>query len=1084
MPATGPAMTRRQTGLSALDNGSFADARKHLFAALEFHPSASNLLLDILCACADDPDQLQQWAERYVRAATDARGRMKLGSPTRKRLGTVDGAMDAIKQAQSLTQKRFAAIKELTRFITKQKSKGKDLAPRALLVRWASELLLEIGEGAPTALGGVAKAVDAHQAKYEPDYKLIYDALAKVMRTPLPAAGGDDTAPTTGGDTAVDAINDRRIRAARILLGLSRQVRFKDLQGERPGGPGSLGEEARKLLEGERKTDVENGKVWTIEELDNMSLDESLRFTEEHRDWHNPGIALSTNGLYRVETICGHGTLLGTAKTIELHHQRLVNHYGKDPFDGRRGIARIVPEVDDLETEGAPYWWAAGFQSGDRTTVRFSWGTIPGLGRTLTHELTHRFDGVIRPFLPAWYVEGHADWTGAHYAKMADERFVEDMLKVGTPAHTFYKGYGGKRKFERLLQGKVDDYRDNYFAGYSLYTFLKTYPPKQPRYAAALPKFERNARAGQRDPLGYFVATFCDAKDGRPADFDELFEDWRAFVQGCYDWLDRKRENNGWIRDYRHGPGKGDKAPMVMDEPTWSWGRSRAEPYYGQEHAAAATLLLGEVGDLDATIAAGVWSLTTDGWRPEIADALGKALGASKAQEASKAFSTLAHAHFPEIAPLDGTALLGKLPKTKALLAALDQRAASLKAAGHGSASAATAREHAALHHLFGLPPGANATADVATRLPRHLGGSGFDESGLTSYEERRRKGLWYVTPEGDLHVGREKPREATGVLDRRAHQRHAFAHTVNWIEPGHYVLRGRVHWTTSYVSGAIVFGYTRRDRNVRLGFSAGDFQYAIGKSNTNDRKGRVRLSLAGLWERDGQLPDSRRQKTVEIPDEQNWFEYEMVVRGPRVDVRVNGESVMNYGVHDGTPIEGRVGFATSAGAIRVQQPTLQRLDDELTPPVLGLDVAVQPKGELDDFVHLQTKGIPVGVDGTLVLWLPKVDEGSPAQKLGRAIRPLSRILQHPLEYPQKWVLAMPKGMPEKECKIVLEDLADLREEPMEVVRHDVAMPFEGPYCWVLFLDSQGVLRAAAESVDPRLHTKVQKWSRKFRHRR
>ena len=65
-----------------------------------------------------------------------------------------------------------------------------------------------------------------------------------------------------------------------------------------------------------------------------------------------------------------------------------------------------------------------------------------------------------------------------------------------------------------------------------------------------------------------------------------------------------------------------------------------------------------------------------------------------------------------------------------------------------------------------------------------------------------------------------------------------------------------------------------------------------------------------------------------------------------------------------------------------------------------------------------------------------------------------------------------------------VEDLADLRKEPMEVVRHDVAMPFEGPYCWVLFLDSQGVLRAAAESVDPRLHTKVQKWSRKFRHRR
>ena len=1084
MPPAGPAMTRRRTGVDALERGSPADARPHLFAALEFHPSAADLLLDVVCACGDDPDLLQRWTERYVRAATDERGRMKLESPTRKRLGAVDGAMEAVKQAQALTKKRFAAVAELARFITKQKAKGKDIASRALMVRWASELLLTIGEGAPNALGKVADGVAAHQAKYEPDYELVYKALAAVMRTPMPAEDEANEAPTTGGQDAVAALNDRRIRAARILLGLSRQVRFKDLQGVRPGGPGKLGEEARQLLESERRADVEQGKVWTIAELEDMTLDESLRFTEEHRDWHNPGIALSTNGLYRVETTCGHGTLLGTAKTIELHHRRLANHYGKDPFDGRRGIARIVPEVDDLETEGAPYWWAAGFQSGDRTTVRFSWGTIPGLGRTLTHELTHRFDGVIRPFLPTWYVEGHADWTGAHYAKMADENFVEDMLRIGTPAHTYYKGYGGKRNFERLLKGEVDDYRDNYFAGYSLYTFLKTYPPAKPRYAAALDKFERNARAGQRDPLGYFTATFCDGEAGRPEDFDGLYEDWRAFVRGCYDWLDRKREDNRWLRDYRHGAGKGDKAPLVMDEPTWSWGRNRAEPYYGQEHAAQATLLLQEVGDIDATVAAGVWSLTADGWRPEVARSLGDALSASRSQDASKAFSTLAHAHFPDLATVDGSALLSKLPKTKSLLAALEERAAALQTASHTKAAAATAREHAAVCQLFGMPASSIAVPEAAPRLPRHLGGAGFDESGLTSYEDRRRKGLWYVTPAGDLHVGREKPREATGVLDRRARQRHAFAHTVNWVEPGHYVLRGRVHWTTSYVSGAIVFGYTRRDRNVRLGFSAGDFQYAIGKSETNDRKGRVRLSLAGLWERDGNLPDGRRNKTIEIPEEQNWFEYELVVRGPRVDVRVNGESVMNYGVHDGTPIEGHVGFATSTGAIRVQQPTVQRLDDELSPPVYGLDIATQPTGDLDDLVHLQAKGVPVGADGTLILWLPKVEEGSPAKKLGRAIRPLSRILQHPLEYPQRWVLAHPKGMTKKLLDAVQADLADLRKAPMEIVEHDVGMPFEGPYCWVIFLDAQGVLRAAAESVDPRLHSKVQQWSRKFRRRR
>jgi hypothetical protein len=81
-------------------------------------------------------------------------------------------------------------------------------------------------------------------------------------------------------------------------------------------------------------------------------------------------------------------------------------------------------------------------------------------------------------------------------------------------------------------------------------------------------------------------------------------------------------------------------------------------------------------------------------------------------------------------------------------------------------------------------------------------------------------------------------------------------------------------------------------------------------------------------------------------------------------------------------------------------------------------------------------------------------------------------------------VLATPKGMDPADRKAVLEDLTDLREQPMQLVEHDVGMPFEGPYCWVVFLDAQGVLRAAAESVDPRLHSKVQQWSRRFRHRR
>ena len=60
----------------------------------------------------------------------------------------------------------------------------------------------------------------------------------------------------------------------------------------------------------------------------------------------------------------------------------------------------------------------------------------PAMGRLLTHELTHRFDGVMHPFQRAWYVEGHAVWTGGHYAKMRDVDCVEDFLQVGTCATT------------------------------------------------------------------------------------------------------------------------------------------------------------------------------------------------------------------------------------------------------------------------------------------------------------------------------------------------------------------------------------------------------------------------------------------------------------------------------------------------------------------------------------------------------------------------------------------------------------------------------------------------------------------------
>jgi hypothetical protein len=79
--------------------------------------------------------------------------------------------------------------------------------------------------------------------------------------------------------------------------------------------------------------------------------------------------------------------------------------------------------------------------------------------------------------------------------------------------------------------------------------------------------------------------------------------------------------------------------------------------------------------------------------------------------------------------------------------------------------------------HL-GLPTLALGAAAPSTRHPfdrpaEPLGG--WVEDGLTDYEDLRAPGHWYAAEDGALHVGRERPREGTGTMDRRAHQRHAF---------------------------------------------------------------------------------------------------------------------------------------------------------------------------------------------------------------------------------------------------------------------------------------------------------------------
>ncbi|MBL8755475.1 MAG: hypothetical protein JNK15_19400 [Planctomycetes bacterium] len=1074
VPEGGAADVRWRAAKDAQKANDLTATQKHLLAALEFHPSSPALLFDLAQAFRTDKDLGPLWAERFVRAAADAQGRVKFDPAQRKTMGTLQGFETSLKPHLDLALARANAIQELARFVDKQKVAAKGNAPRALLVRWAAEALLEAGLGAPQALGAVAAAVAKAQESFVAEHATVCDALLRVVQAKVPTAGSPEAA---GVDIA--KLLERRVRAARLLLGLRRQAGLKDLKGPPPADVSAWADAAQKALDDHAAS--AGWKVWTIAELEAMTPEQRLAFTHDHREWNTPGLAMSSTGRYRIETTCGHTTLLETAKTVELHHARLVAHFGADPFVERPGVVRVVPGSDDLETEGAPYWWAGGFQGGDRTVLRFSWGNIPGLGRGLTHELTHRFDGVLHPFVGAWYAEGHASWTGAHYGKMAATDFVESYLDSGTVAHTYYKGYGGKEKFVELLTGKIAEYRDNYFAGYSLYAFLRSFPPSAPKYREPLARFERNARGGQKDPLAFFTSHFADGKDGRPAKFDDLHAEWHAFVKGCYDAHDDAKKAPEWLRSYGDR-GEGDPAPPVMDEPTWSWERNRAEPFWGQDHAAAATLLLHEVGDVDGTIAAGTWSLTVDGFRPETCAAMLAALRATKATDAAAAFAVLARRHFPALGEADGTALLAALPKCKALLDGQQVRVRGL-ASEAASAAAALADDHARLAGMFGLRRMTDAPTGAPPQVPRHLGGHGFTESELTGFQDRRHAGLWYPTPLGDLHVGREKPREATGSLDRRAHQRDAFVHTVAWLAPGHYVLRGRVHFTTSYVSGAIVFGHTRRDRDLRLQFSSGDFDYATGRSEQNRSGGSVGFDLRGLWERDGNMPNEADSRSIKLADGQPGFTFELDVRGPRVAVTIDGKPLLRYAVHDGSPIEGHVGFAMGMGAVRVELPTVQRFDGELADVVGGLDLTRQPTVDLEELLLLPVRGVPLHANGTLVLLVPKEDDAVATEVLPRVLPVLASLLQNTLEHPQPWVLALPKNMPENVRAAAKAMVEEVRKAPLPQIDHDVKAPFATGEPWVLFVDAHGVLRAACGAFEPGVHTRVRDWARKLRAR-
>ncbi len=965
-----PHEMRLERGRTALEAGRGGEAVMHLENALRWRPASEEILVLLIRANQGNPDLAGLWAHMLATAAVKPDGYLGLERKSRAAINSVAPA------AASLAKARAVAVKELANLARASKKRAKRVPSQILKTWWAA--------GAAHALFGAAPVL---REAYAPDLDWGFRTppslpsnvvlnLSKVMKGALRGARGDEAT-----------------RAARILNGLGTQAGFDELQGEPYPDAKDLAELGADGLAHARTIILTSGacKEWTFEDLNNLNDEEAVAFTRSHDSFGNPAVALSPRRWYRIETTCGFETTLGVAATVEDHHLRLANWFGEDPFgeqqEKRQGVVRIVPDFAGLESEGCPYWWNDGFQRGDLTVLEFDCGTIEGLGHNLTHELTHRFDNAIYPGLPGWLLEGRAVWTADSYAGSQDDEFISDCVKFRKVERAFIKGYGKSFGLKSLITG-TNYYRDNYFAGYALYVYLNTWEENgRLLFADQLEPYMHAVAKDHDDPLVLFVEHFADGAAGRPTGFTAFTEEFDTFLRGFY-W----DSIAPWTSRYtRYTSIERTSSPLVYDEPTWTWQRYREAPGYGQDHAYSAARLFLELGREREAAEAFVWALGVDERSPlrnremgSLFDNLGQQGAAWSLRNENERLSRRAGDNGGEPCPFSED-----LKHTRAFLRELEvaSRAAAEREAEVTSRS--LAGEHNRLAAMLGLPLlDIGAQEDWAPESPsieraaRVVPIGDWVEDDLTNYEERRIPNLWYPEADGDLHVGRGRPREHSGTVERASSDRQAFTRTTEWQHAGCYTVRGRIKFTTSYARAALVLGYTRRDRNVRLHFHAGDWEYSAGKKEEQREIDSVSWRVDGLRIRDGLLDNSTPGGWVEFPTPQHYFLLEARVDGPAVHVWIEGEHIGSYHTVDGQPIEGYVGFATSFGAIQVMEPTVQRLDrsaflghvaEEADSELMGLDLDRLVDLGFDMLTNRTVRGLPSSLNGTVLLWVPVI---------------------------------------------------------------------------------------------------------------
>lgn len=1080
---------RRDAGRRALEAGRRDEACGHLVGALEIEPTSAETLELLLEANEDDPEALALWTLAWYEAMADGGGRARPGASTRGLLA--DGPWEKLVAA------RASAVEELLELATSRDASAKKRVDEALVADWARRVAVDVARPLAAFADRRAELLGRELTLGARPYDDPVDGLESLIR----AVANSDPSLTA--------------RAARALHGLAVQAGFEDLRGDVPRGMGRLRATAGQALGRARSALAARSDPWTVEQLEWLTGEEGEAFTREHDSFGEPGVALSPEERYRVETDCGFETLLGTAKTVELHHRRLVNFFGDDPFLDVQGTVRVVPTAAGLEAEGSPFWWAAGFQGGDTTVVRHAMGNIEGLGRLLTHELTHRFDGAIYPGQPAWLVEGKAVWTGAAYGHSTDEEFVPNHAAFGTLASVGGQGWGSPGKLMSLIEGTLEDYRENYSAGYALYVYLNTWADEDenPVFQRRLQAFMESAREGTRDPKRFFVSMFCDGSSGRPEKFSDFAAGFAEFL-GAF----RSEDPPEWISRYTQAVPRGPSDSTTMDEPTWPWSHARHEPPFGRDQARIAAGILLEGGRDKEAAAAGLWSLGVDGREPRTLRTLHAALVNTRRKDAAwVAAHALAFPHGPtEARPGEefGAAPFTRdLRDTRALLAALAEASSEQGELGHEQASALLAADHDRLARWLGEPTlevrleRAAGARHPLVRAPRALGDGdeAWVEAELIGHEPESLPGPWGIDAQGDLHLGRRDPGNRTGLESSGGGA--VFVRDAEGELPGSYVVHARIQPTTVRAAGAIVLAHFDRDRAVRFGFTLD-----ASRGSAEPSLEGVSWSLAGTWERDGALEGSAPSGGVDFLRSVTGFTVDLVVDGPSVRAYINGRYVGAYATADGAPIEGYVGFATSYGAVEVREPRVQRLDRARLAGLHGaaaegapwvsepgaLDTSRARTPSFDRLENLRVLAVPRASQGALLLWIPMPwpEEGrevDPDEEERRALAVAERLAaaHGRADATQPVMVALPSALGEDVCLRFEESISELFDERPTFIRHafDGARPpglGDAPDLnkrWLLLLDPSGTARIVvpAAILGPRFSGRIDRWLRVLR---